>query len=189
MVSLINILEVILLTHGKALSLDDLQKAFADDEQPSKTDLKTALRALQMRYNESGIELVEVATGYRIQSKVAYAPWLLRFMEEKPAKYSRALLEVLAVIAYRQPVTRADIEEIRGVAVNSVHMKTLLEREWVRICGYRDVPGKPAMYVTTKAFLDYFNLKSLDALPEVLAPKQQDLQAAAMAAQETKEVS
>lgn len=188
MVSLINILEVILLTHGKALSLDELLKAFAQDEQPSKSEMKAALQALRSRYSESGMELVEVATGYRIQSKVAYAPWLLRFLEEKPAKYSRALLEVLAVIAYRQPVTRADIEEIRGVSVNSAHMKTLLEREWVRVSGYRDVPGKPAMYVTTKAFLDYFNLKSLDELPEVLPIAQQGSAAVSQATDEAEEV-
>lgn len=188
MVSLANIIEVILLTQGRALGLDELQKAFADHEQPSKAELKAALQALRLRYQDSGMELVEVATGYRLQSKSAYAPWLLRFLEEKPAKYSRALLEVLAVIAYRQPVTRADIEEVRGVSVNSAHMRTLLEREWIRVSGHRDVPGKPAMYVTTKAFLDYFNLKSLDELPNFMPDVQQEGEVLLQTTQEVEEV-
>src|SRR5690606_10035661 len=127
--------------------------------------LRAALGAIQAFYRQRGFELKEVASGYRFQVATAMAPWVSRLWEERPQRYSRALLETLALIAYRQPITRGDIEEIRGVAVSSNIVKTLLEREWIRVVGHKDVPGRPAMYATTRKFLDYFNLKNLDDLP------------------------
>ena len=133
--------------------------------------LKAALTALATDYEHRAVELKCLASGYCFQTKSKYKEWITRLLVEKPTKYSRALLETLAIIAYKQPVTRADIEEIRGVAVSSPIIKTLLEREWIRIAGYKDLPGKPAVYVTAKAFLNYFNLKSLDELPELIEEK------------------
>jgi len=124
-----------------------------------------ALSGLERDYRERGVELVEVAGGYRIQVRREVAPWVARLWEERPARYSRALLETLALIAYRQPITRGEIEEIRGVVVSTHIVRTLVEREWVRVVGHRDVPGRPALYATTRGFLDYFGLRSLDELP------------------------
>ncbi|MGB5299573.1 MAG: SMC-Scp complex subunit ScpB, partial [Thiogranum sp.] len=141
---------------------------FGDGEKPERDQLRQAIVALQEDYAERGIELVEVASGYRMQVKQDMEPWVSRLTEEKPARYSRALLETLALVAYRQPITRGEIEDIRGVSVSSSIVKTLQEREWVRIVGHRDVPGRPAMYGTTRQFLDYFNLKGLDDLPTLM---------------------
>jgi segregation and condensation protein B len=160
-----NILEAILMSAGKPLSADKLVKMFDEDARPSITDVKKQLQALVQDCEGRGIELVEVASGYRYQGRKEYGPWVAKLWEVKPQRYSRALLETLALIAYRQPVTRADIEEVRGVSVSSNIMKTLMEREWVQVVGHRDAPGRPAMYATTRQFLDYFNLKSLDQLP------------------------
>ena len=118
-------------------------------------------------YSERGLELKEVASGFRIQVREDTNPWVARLWEERPQRYSRALLETLALIAYRQPITRGDIEEVRGVSVRTNIIRTLQEREWIRVVGHRDVPGKPALFGTTKAFLDYFNLSSLDDLPSL----------------------
>ncbi len=159
------IIEGALLAAGEALKLTRLQSLFDEHDMPSKGLLVETLRVLQADHVDRGFELVEVASGWRFQVKEGYASWVNRLWEEKPQKYSRALLETLALIAYRQPLTRGDIEEVRGVAVSSHIIKTLAEREWVKVVGHRDVPGRPALYATTRQFLDYFSLKSLDELP------------------------
>lgn len=162
-----NIVEAALFACGGVLSLERIQSLFSEDEL-SSNDIKQALAELQQDYQSKGLELVEVASGYRLQVSNQVAPWVARLWEERPQRYSRALLETLALIAYRQPITRGDIEDVRGVVVSTNIIKTLLEREWVKVVGYRDVPGRPAMYATTKEFLDYFNLKSLADLPSLM---------------------
>jgi segregation and condensation protein B len=148
------------------MSLDQLQMTlFPEGDPPEKDELKEALDRLQQDYAERALELVEVASGFRFQVRQSMEPWVSRLWEEKPARYSRALLETLALIAYRQPITRAEIEDVRGVSVSSSIIKTLQDREWIRVVGHRDVPGRPAVYGTTREFLDYFGLKSLDELP------------------------
>ncbi len=160
-----NIIEAALLAAGRPLRLDEIQLLFGVAEAPEHALLNQALQSLQDDYSARGIELKEVASGWRVQVRQDYAPWISLLWDERPARYSRALLETLALIAYRQPITRGEIEDIRGVAVSTNIIKTLQEREWVRVVGHRDVPGKPAMYASTRQFLDYFNLKSLDELP------------------------
>ncbi|HEB96916.1 MAG TPA: SMC-Scp complex subunit ScpB [Sedimenticola thiotaurini] len=159
------IVEAALLAAGTPLDLDRLQGLFDGEERPGRKALREAIAALQQDYEGRGMELVEVGSGFRIQVRADYAPWVSRLWQERPARYSRAMLETLALIAYRQPITRGEIEEIRGVSVSSSIMKTLMEREWVRVVGHRDVPGRPSLYATTREFLDYFGLKSLDQLP------------------------
>lgn len=165
---LTHILEAALLAAGEPLPLDRLQDLFPDSERPQRAALRQALDDLAEELNGRGIELQEVASGYRLQVRKEFAPWISRLWEERPTRYSRALLETLAVIAYRQPVTRAEIEEIRGVSLGTPLIRTLQEREWIRIVGHRDVPGRPAMFGTTRNFLDYFNLKNLSELPTLL---------------------
>ncbi|WP_370978364.1 SMC-Scp complex subunit ScpB [Agaribacterium sp. ZY112] len=165
--SLKPILEGALLALGEAMPLKRMQSLFEEHEIPSKGLLLEALNMIQGDCDGRGFALVEVGSGWRFQVREDYAPWVNRLWDEKPQKYSRALLETLALIAYRQPLTRGDIEEVRGVAVSSHIMKTLTEREWVKIVGHRDVPGRPALYATTRQFLDYFGLKSLDELPSL----------------------
>ncbi|HSW70242.1 MAG TPA: SMC-Scp complex subunit ScpB [Gammaproteobacteria bacterium] len=160
-----NILEAALMVAGRPLSIAQLQKLFDETLVPETVEIKNALKAIAERYAATGIELKEVASGFQFQAKIEFSPWISKLWEERPQKYSRALLETLALIAYRQPITRAEVEDIRGVTVSSHITKTLLEREWIRIIGYREVPGRPALYGTTKAFLDHFNLKTLDELP------------------------
>lgn len=161
-----NIIEGALLAAGGPLTLDSLLVLFGTDEEaPAREALQVALATLEEDYRNRGIELALVAGGYRIQVRKACAPWIARLWDEKPPRYSRALLETLALIAYRQPITRGEIEDIRGVAVSTNIVKTLLEREWVRVVGHRDVPGRPSLYATTRKFLDYFGLKSLNELP------------------------
>lgn len=159
------LLEAFLLASGKPQSLERLFELFEEAERPEPAVFKKALEVLRKSCNGRAFELKEVASGYRLQIRENYAPWVGRLWEERPQRYSRAMLETMALIAYRQPITRGEIEDVRGVAVNSNIIKTLLEREWIRIVGYREVPGKPAMFATTKAFLDHFNLKNLDDLP------------------------
>ena len=159
------IAEAILLAAARPVTVDQLLALFEEHERPERADMRKALEALEGDFDDRGIELVQVASGYRIQVKDEMQPWVSRLWEEKPARYSRALLETLSLIAYRQPITRGEIEEVRGVSVSTSIMKTLQEREWVRVVGHREVPGHPAMYGTTKEFLDYFSLKSLDELP------------------------
>ncbi|WP_339521384.1 SMC-Scp complex subunit ScpB [Pseudomonas sp. EL_65y_Pfl2_R96] len=159
------LLEAFLLASGKPQSLERLFELFEEGERPEPPVFKKALTILAKSCDGRAFELKEVASGYRLQIREKFAPWVGRLWEERPQRYSRAMLETMALIAYRQPITRGEIEDVRGVAVNSHIVKTLLEREWIRIVGYRDVPGKPAMFATTKAFLDHFNLKNLDDLP------------------------
>ncbi|CAI8846811.1 SMC-Scp complex subunit ScpB [Pseudomonas chlororaphis] len=159
------LLEAFLLASGKPQSMERLFELFEEGERPDPAVFKKALTILGKSCEGRAFELKEVASGYRLQVREKFAPWVGRLWEERPQRYSRAMLETLALIAYRQPITRGEIEDVRGVAVNSQIVKTLLEREWIRVVGYRDVPGKPAMFATTKAFLDHFNLKNLDDLP------------------------
>ena len=159
------LLEAFLLASGKPQSLERLFELFEEAERPEPPVFKKALEILRKSCEGRAFELREVASGYRLQIREKFSPWVGRLWEERPQRYSRAMLETMALIAYRQPITRGEIEDVRGVAVNSHIVKTLLEREWIRIVGYRDVPGKPAMFATTKAFLDHFNLKNLDDLP------------------------
>ncbi|MCW8887456.1 MAG: SMC-Scp complex subunit ScpB [Gammaproteobacteria bacterium] len=159
------IIEAALFAASEPLSLDRLLSLFFDDEKPEKSSLREVIANLQQQCEGRGVELVEVASGYRYQVRRDVSQWVSRLWQERATRYSRALLETLVLIAYRQPVTRAEIEDIRGVAVSSNIMKTLQERGWARVIGHRDVPGRPGLYATTREFLDYFNLKSLDELP------------------------
>lgn len=159
------IVEGALLAAAGPLTVEHLLGLFTDDERPERDAMITALASLERDYSGRGIELIEVAGGYRVQVRPAVAPWVARLWEERPTRYSRALLETLALIAYRQPITRGEIEEVRGVAVSTHIVKTLMEREWIRVVGHRDVPGRPALYATTRKFLDYFGLRSLNDLP------------------------
>jgi segregation and condensation protein B len=159
------IIEGALLAANRPLSLDQLERLFEGDARPDRGAIREALRQLAEDCEGRGYELKEVGSGFRFQVRETVAPWVSRLWDEKPPRYTRALLETLALIAYRQPITRAEIEEIRGVAVSTHIVKTLTEREWVRVVGHRDVPGRPALFGTTRQFLDYFNLRSLDELP------------------------
>ncbi len=172
-------LEAALIASGESLSISQMIALFADDNKVGAVDtvdIQTALEELSKDYQERGLELKKVASGYRLQLKAPMAQKVLSLWQEKPQKYSRALLETLALIAYRQPITRGDIEDVRGVSVSSQIIKTLLERDWVKIVGHRDVPGRPAMYATTNAFLDYFNLENLSQLPELSEIRELDEQ-------------
>lgn len=160
-----NIVEAALLAAGRPLTVDQLRELFEEHERPARQVIEHVLMLLDEACIGRGFELKKVASGYRFQVRQDVAPWVGRLFEEKPQRYSRALLETLALIAYRQPITRGEIEDIRGVTVSSNIIRTLQEREWVRVVGHKDVPGRPAMYATTRQFLDYFNLTSLDELP------------------------
>lgn len=159
------IIEAALLAAGEPLSLDRLEGLFDDHERPPRRDLHDALGELETRLESSALELIESASGYQMRIRQRLSPWVSRLWDERPQRYSRALLETLALIAYRQPVTRGDIEEVRGVSVSGSIMRTLGERGWIRVVGHRDVPGRPSVYATTRQFLDDFGLKTLDALP------------------------
>lgn len=159
------IIEGALMASGKPLDIARIESVFEDDERPPRDQIKAALEEIESDCRGRGFQLKQIASGYRLQVNQELATWVNRLWEEKPKRYSRAMLETLSLIAYRQPLTRGDIELVRGVAVSSDIIKTLQEREWVRVVGYRDVPGKPALYATTKQFLDYFNVKSLEHLP------------------------
>jgi len=170
-----NILEAVLAAADRPLTVPQLEQLFLlDDDQPTRDEIRKALHEMEQAFAERSVQIKQVANGYRMQVKQDYAQWVGRLWEEKPARYSRALLETLALIAYRQPITRGEIEEVRGVSVSSNIIKTLLEREWIRVLGHKDVPGKPSLYGTTKEFLDYFNLKSLDQLPTLAEIKDLD---------------
>ncbi len=162
-----NIVEAAVLAASKSISLDKILSLFSPDEAVDKSVLRQIIEQLMEDYQSRGVELVEVSSGFRFQVSQSVAPRVSRLWDEKPQRYSRALLETLALIAYRQPITRGEIEAIRGVSVSSQIIRTLVDREWVRVIGHRDVPGKPAMYASTKQFLDYFNLKRLDELPSL----------------------
>ncbi len=159
------IVEAALIAAGEPLSPDQIQALFSEDERPERALILAAIRELETEYQSRGIEIIEVAGGFRVQVRASVAPWVARLWDEKAPRYSRALLETLALIAYRQPITRGEIEDIRGVAVSTSIIRTLTEREWVRVVGHRDVPGRPALYATTRKFLDYFGLRSLNELP------------------------
>jgi len=161
------IVEAALFAASGPLTALELKALFTDGEDISKTQILAVIDELQAEYASKSIELVKAASGYRFQVKSKYSPWVTRLWQEKPVKYSRALLETLAIIAYQQPVTRGEIEEFRGVAVSSLIMRTLQERGWVRVSGHKEVPGRPALYKTTDGFLDYFNLCTLDELPSL----------------------
>ena len=159
------IVEGALLAAGRPLDISQLEKLFADDERPPRDQLRAAIEDIQSDCRGRGYDVVQVASGFRFQVSDELAPWINRLWEEKPKRYSRAMLETLALIVYRQPLTRGDIELVRGVAVSSDIIRALQEREWIAVVGHRDVPGRPALYATTKQFLNYFNLKSLQQLP------------------------
>ena len=159
------IIEAALLASPHPLSLPQLGALFGDAEQPGPDAIAQAIEALRADAEHRGVTLAEVASGFRYQVRADVHPWVSRLWSERPGKYSRALLETLALIAYRQPITRPEIEQIRGVVVSSNIIRTLEEREWIRVVGHRDLPGRPALFGTTRTFLDYFNLRSLDELP------------------------
>lgn len=162
------VLEAAIFALGRPVTIDHLQTLFQDQrEPPMKDEIKQALELLAADCGHRGVELKHVASGYQFQSKQEYALLLQQLWEEKPSRYSRALLETLALIAYRQPITRGEIEDVRGVAVSSHIIKTLMEREWVKSMGHKEVPGRPALYATTKEFLDYFNLETIKQLPKL----------------------
>jgi segregation and condensation protein B len=167
-----NVIEAALLASGRPLTTDDLVSLFDERDGSGDEAVQGALSALRAEYEGRGIEIVEVASGFRVQVRSSVAQPVSRLWQERPAKYSRALLETLALVAYRQPITRGEIEQIRGVAVNPNIIKTLLERGWIRVIGHRDVPGKPELLGTTREFLDYFSLKKLDDLPTLTQLKE-----------------
>ena len=162
-----NIVEALIFSADQPLSLSKIQSVFADEhgQRPEKSSIQAALTEIAEDYRDRPVQLHQVASGYRFQVKEEISPWITRLLEERPPRYSRALLETIAIIAYQQPTTRGEIEAIRGVSVNTHIIKTLMEREWVKVVGHKDVPGRPALYATTHQFLDYFNLKSLSELP------------------------
>ena len=160
------ILEALFSASDKPLSVNQLFELFVGDiEQPSKDEIRQAIQQLTEQYEHSGFELKQVASGFRFQVRIDYETWVVRLWEQKPPRYSRALMETLALIAYRQPITRGEIEDIRGVSVSTSIINTLQERDWVKSLGHKEVPGRPTLYGTTNGFLDYFNLKSLNELP------------------------
>lgn len=160
-------LDAILMTSDKPITIDRLMNYFEADANVNRANIREAIQLLHQLNQDRGFELKEVSNGYRYQSKIDYQEWVGRHFDVRPPRYSRALLEILSLIIYRQPITRAEIEEVRGVAVSSNIIKTLIEREWIRIIGHKEVPGRPAMFGTTRELLDYFNLKSLDDMPDL----------------------
>ena len=160
-----SIVEGAIFAAGRALSIEQLQALFEEGHAPDAGSLRAMLDALAADYAERGVMLVQVASGWRFQVRTDLGPWVSRLWEERPQRYSRALLETLALIAYKQPITRSEIEDIRGVTVSTQIVKTLLEREWIRVAGHKEVPGRPALFATTRSFLDDFNLRSLADLP------------------------
>ena len=161
------ILEAAILVSDKPMDVSHLEKLFDEKERPHRDEIRAALDEITADCRDKGFELVKVSSGYRFQTKQSLSAWVSRVWEEKPKKFSRAMLETLVLIAYRQPTTRGDIESVRGVSVSSDIIRVLDERGWIRVVGHRDVPGKPELLATTKEFLDYFNLKSLDQLPSL----------------------
>ncbi|MFT7688680.1 MAG: segregation and condensation protein B [Candidatus Azotimanducaceae bacterium] len=168
------ILEGAILAADKPLPIDALIQLFNEEDQPSRADVKLVLAEIQDDFDGRGFELKEVASGFRFQVRSEFGTWVEKLWAEKAPRYTRAFLETLSLIAYKQPITRGDIEEIRGVSVSTNIMRSLMEREWIRVVGHRDVPGRPAIYATTKTFLDYFDLSSLDELPTLSEIKDLD---------------
>ena len=161
------IIEALLFSSSRPLSEKEILSAFDLRSPPTSTEIKEALKSIEEKYSENSIELVKVASGYRLRIRQEYSSWVAKLWEAKPQKYSRALLETLALIAYKQPITRGEIEEVRGVSVSSQIIRTLLDRSWIKVVGHRDVPGRPALFSTTKDFLDDLNLSKLSDLPEL----------------------
>ena len=161
------IIEALLFSSSRPLSEKEILSAFDLRSPPTSSEIKEALKSIEEKYSENSIELVKVASGYRLRIRQEYSSWVAKLWEAKPQKYSRALLETLALIAYKQPITRGEIEEVRGVSVSSQIIRTLLDRSWIKIVGHRDVPGRPALFSTTKDFLDDLNLSKLSDLPEL----------------------
>lgn len=172
--SLLNVVEAALLAAGRPVSIEQLLELFDERDRPEASEIRAALTALQSEYSGRGIELKEVASGFRIQVRRGVSETVSRLLQERPRRYSRAFLETLALIAYRQPITRGEIEEIRGVTVNPDIVRTLLERSWIRVVGHREVPGHPELLGTTREFLDYFNLKGLEDLPSLAELRDMD---------------
>jgi segregation and condensation protein B len=169
-----HIIEAALLAYGQPLNVEQLRELFDEHERPEAAAVRQALAALAADFEERPVELVEVASGWRLQVRRQFSARLSKLWQERPTRYSRALLETLALIAYRQPITRAEIENVRGVTVNPNIVRTLTERGWIRVVGHREVPGHPELLGTTREFLDYFSLKSLDELPSLAALKDMD---------------
>ena len=161
------IIEALLFSSSRPLSEKEILSVFDLRSPPTSSEIREALKSIEEKYSENSIELVKVASGYRLRIKQEYSPWVAKLWEAKPQKYSRALLETLALIAYKQPITRGEIEEVRGVSVSSQIIRTLLDRSWIKVVGHRDVPGRPALFSTTKDFLDDLNLSKLSDLPEL----------------------
>ena len=161
------IIEALLFSSSRPLSEKEILSAFDLRSPPTSSEIKEALKYIEEKYSDNSIELVKVASGYRLRIRQEYSPWVAKLWEAKPQKYSRALLETLALIAYKQPITRGEIEEVRGVSVSSQIISTLLDRSWIKVVGHRDVPGRPALFSTTKDFLDDLNLSKLSDLPEL----------------------
>ena len=161
------IIEALLFSSSRPLNEKEILSAFDLRSPPTSNEIKEALKSIEEKYSENSIELVKVASGYRLRIRQEYSSWVAKLWEAKPQKYSRALLETLALIAYKQPITRGEIEEVRGVSVSSQIIRTLLDRSWIKVVGHRDVPGRPALFSTTKDFLDDLNLSKLSDLPEL----------------------
>lgn len=194
MLSLKTILEAAIFAAAEPVSVDRLQSLFDDEtDQPSKSEIKQALETLIQDYQERTITLKETASGFSFQVNPLFSPWVNKLWQGKAPRHSRAVLETLAIIAYRQPITRAEIEEIRGVRVSTNVIKTLLEQEWIRIIGQREVPGRPSLYATTSFFLDYFNVKTLEELPSLVElqriwqQNEEEIKAAALGVKDTSE--
>jgi segregation and condensation protein B len=188
---LASVLEAVLLAAGRPVSVEQMLELFDETQRPTADEVTAALESLQRSYDRRGVEIREVASGWRVQVRPQHADVVSRLWQERPSRYSRALLETLALIAYRQPITRGEIEDIRGVTVSTTIMRTLQERNWIRVVGHREVPGRPELLGTTREFLDYFGLKSLDDLPTLAELRdledireQLDLPEAAIAAAE-----
>ena len=161
------IIEALLFSSSRPLNEKEILSAFDLRSPPTSNEIKEALKSIEEKYSENSIELVKVASGYRLRIRQEYSPWVAKLWEAKPQKYSRALMETLALIAYKQPITRGEIQEVRGVSVSSQIIRTLLDRSWIKVVGHRDVPGRPALFSTTKDFLDDLNLSKLSDLPEL----------------------
>jgi len=164
---LLQIIEAALLSASRPLSIEEILKIFPEDEAPTKENIKSALEELELLNKNRGVEIKKVSSGFRMQVKQSLSPYIAKLWEEKPLRYTKATLETLALIAYRQPITRGEIEEIRGVSVGTQLIRGILDRGWIKVVGQRDVPGKPSLYATTKEFLDYFGLQHLRELPNL----------------------
>lgn len=173
--NIVKLIEAAIFASDQPLSLENIKQDLFDDKNVSKSQIEKALMTLNDLYSDRGIELKRLASGYRFQVVESLGPYLGKMWQEKPAKYSRALLETLALIAYKQPITRGEIEDVRGVSVSTNIMRTLIERGWVQSVGHKEVPGRPSLYGTTSSFLDYFSLKSLSDLPELMEPESLDV--------------